>query len=67
MFRAPPHTLSDAGIVGGGQVAAPGDVSWAHHGIVFPDELPECRRRVLEVLRQPLDDGITSRPCHVRR
>jgi hypothetical protein len=56
-LRAPPHTISDVGLIGGGQVPRPGEVSRAHHGILFLDELPEFRRHVLEVLRQPLDHG----------
>lgn len=59
-FRSPHHTISDVALIGGGQTPKPGEVSLAHHGILFLDELPEFKRNVLEVLRQPIENGMVT-------
>jgi magnesium chelatase family protein len=59
-FRAPHQTISDVGLIGGGHVPMPGEVSLAHHGMFFLDERPGFRRYVLAVLRQPLEEGVVT-------
>jgi magnesium chelatase family protein len=60
LFRAPAHTIAAVGLIRGGQGPRPGDVSLAHYGVPFLDEWPEFRRHVVEVLRQPLEDGVMT-------
>jgi magnesium chelatase family protein len=64
---AAPHTIADVGLIGDGQGPRPGDVSQAHHGMLWLDARPACRRHVLEVLRQPLEERLTERQSPERR
>jgi magnesium chelatase family protein len=65
-FRAPHHPISAVGLIGGGHVPRPGEVSRAHNAVRFLDELPECRRHVLEGWRQPLKEGVIYRQSRGR-
>jgi magnesium chelatase family protein len=60
-FRAPYHTIADVGLIGGGHIHMPGEVSLAHHSMLFLDELPEFRRHVLEALLRPLEDDFAKK------
>jgi magnesium chelatase family protein len=62
-FRAPHHAISAMGLTGGGPMPMPGEVSLAHHGVLSLDARPACRRHVLEVLRQPLEDSVATIAC----